>query len=120
MTEPSTTQTRELKPCPFCSKQPLYEGRFMWHPESDLSPAVMCPTNGCPASGLYVPPERWNSRAPSDTEQRLREMVQELACRIHGASHVGGAHPVPFADCQERICVEARAALQPKAEQEQK
>lgn len=129
--ESTTTQeTRELKPCPFCGS-----GAFIsWDGDTD-SPndwsAVCDNTMNCGADIRGMLSEdaaraAWNTRAPSDTEQRLGEALEPLVTRVEKMMENG-----PDCDCpaEGHICGwpalqretrAARAALQPKAEPEQK
>jgi len=58
------------------------------------------------------------TRAPSDTEQRLREALRTSAYQRHKVDGTHAPNFVSFDDCKREDCVIARAALQPKAEQE--
>lgn len=72
--------SEELKPCPFCGKEPrIVIGKY-----------ATCETEGCPTEAIAVPVKKWNSRPVEDALQkriaeleaengRLREALKEIA-----------------------------------------
>jgi hypothetical protein len=104
MTKPSTTtQTRELEPCPFCGGEAILGMFNVWCAGCEAA------TKRDVDASAQEKIAAWNTRAPSDTEQvRLREALEQIAEEW--------GHP-PRAHCNCPGCV-AYAALQPKAETE--
>jgi hypothetical protein len=133
MTKPSTTtqETRELKPCPLCGSNAnapdnVSTGRPVW--EVECSQYCFSLRRTMKQEAIRA----WNTRAPSDTEIRLREALErttKLASLLTvrqvinaGDEYIDAAGLNPWcmneglAPGEESISVDfARAALQPKA-----
>jgi hypothetical protein len=75
---------------------------------------VSCRTDFCPMT-LAMTPKEWNTRAPSDAEQRLREALEGL---VEFADQVIEAFPITPLPAHRACLARARDLLQPKAEQE--
>jgi Lar family restriction alleviation protein len=134
-TEPSTTtqETRELKPCPFCGLQSKIEDFFIdddpqpWH----VATCTVCPVKTYDQQTPQEAARIWNTRAPSDTEQvtEPHKKINFLTVLEHQAHRNHEYRPGWCAECtltqaiaerlREELGLTTRAALQPKAEQEQ-
>lgn len=134
-TKPSTTtqETRELEPCPLCgSTDLLLRDIAGWELDCRGCELSLVLADDPSREGLI---RRWNTRAPSTTEQvpRLREALEPhkaisfLTALEHQARRNHEYHPDQCAECSltqtiaERLREELRltsAALQPKAETE--
>jgi len=146
MTKPSTTtqETRELEPCPFCPDGAVQtcfrEAKIGAHSDEVVFHWVEC---DCGARG---PEDRdkaeaerlWNTRALTDEVTRLREALELephkkinlLTVLEHQVHRNHEYHPDQCAECsltqtiaermRDELGLTTRAALQPKAEEEQK
>ena len=87
----------ELKPCPFCGREPVHPGRRNYDADPDrlgLGPCVTdgeyhavelnktcCLTSGCPMCGIRVKQEAWQQRARLTTVY-VRPVEDALATRV--------------------------------------